>query len=142
VHADGGDTRTKGGGRLGFFVKRGGAVERGVPGQALRPGDAVEFTYFAAQDGYLAVLSVDGTGHASIYYPSAPRARSFAAGERPLEASTVLDGVLGDERWFALFCDSAVELEPVRARLESHPTQQPEVPGCSVDPVGVTKAAQ
>lgn len=142
VHPSGGETRTKGGGRLGFFLKRGSAVERGVPGQALQPGDAVQFSYFSAKDGYLAVLSVDGAGHASIYYPNAPRALPFMAGERPLDASTVLDGVLGDELWFALFCESAVELEPIRARLESHPAQSPEVAGCSVDRMGVTKEAR
>ncbi|HEV8549979.1 MAG TPA: zf-HC2 domain-containing protein [Polyangiaceae bacterium] len=142
AHDGGLVTRTKGGGRLGFFVKRGGAVERGAPGQALRPGDAVEFSYSAPKDGYLAVLSVDGAGRASVYYPSAPRALPFAAGERPLDASTVLDGVLGHERWFALFCESAVELEPIRARLESHPTQPLAVAGCSVDPMAVAKEAR
>lgn len=135
-------TRTKGGGRLGFFVKRAGAVVRGVPGQALRPGDAIEFTYSAKKDGYLAVLSVDGAGRASVYYPSAPRARRFIAGERPLDESTVLDGVVGDERWLALFCDDAVELEPIRARLEHHPLRPLQVAGCSVDAVGVTKETQ
>jgi hypothetical protein len=136
------ETRTKGGGRLGFYVKRGDSVERGAAGQALRPGDAVQFTYFAATDGYLAVLSIDGAGTASIYYPSGPVARPFAAGERALDASTVLDAVVGDERWFALFCESAVVLEPIRARLERAPREPLHVEGCSVDRIDLVKEAR
>jgi len=52
------DTRTKGSERLGFFVKRGETTWAGKPGEALRPGDAVQFTYSAPGSSFLAIVSV------------------------------------------------------------------------------------
>jgi hypothetical protein len=136
------ETRAKGTGRLSFYVKRGEAVLRGGPGEILHPGDAIEFSYTAVRPGYLAVLSVDGARRASVYYPDAARAAPVTAGEQILPQSTVLDDVLGTEHLYAVFCDGAVELEPLRRALERDPRAGIVAGGCSVDSLIVEKKAR
>jgi hypothetical protein len=131
-------TRAKGSVRLGFYVKRGEQVFRGGPGELLRPGDAIEFSYEAPSDGYLAVLSVDGAGQASVYYPVGSRARALTAGSHLLEQSTTLDAVLGRETLYALWCDGPAELEPLRRALESS-AALPVSPGCRIESLAVEK---
>jgi hypothetical protein len=92
-------------------------------------GDAVRFAVTAPVDGYVAVLSLDSKGHGSVYYPLGARAEPIAAGaEVLLPLATRLDGTQGEERIVGLFCSSPVELEPVRARLESGRAHVPD--GC------------
>jgi hypothetical protein len=135
---DADETRVKGSARLGFYVKRGDSVFRGGQAEALRPGDAIEFSYAAPAAGYLAVLSVDGAGHASIYFPTGPRAQALEPGPQLLPQSTTLDAVLGRETLYALWCDAPAELEPIRRSLESSPAA-PAAPGCSVELLQVEK---
>jgi hypothetical protein len=137
--AEGSDaTRVKGSARLGFYVKRGDAVFRGGQGESLKPGDALEFSYSAPSAGYLAVLSVDGGGHASIYFPTGARAEAVKPGPQLLPLSTTLDAVLGRETLYALWCDAPAELEPIRRSVESAPAA-PAAPGCSVETLQVDK---
>ena len=132
------DTRIKGSARLGFYVKRGDAVFRGGQGESLRPGDAIEFSYAAPSPGYLAVLSVDGAGHASIYFPTGSRAAALKPGPQLLPQSTTLDAALGQETLFALWCQTPIELEPIRRSLESN-RAPPLAPGCSIETLQVEK---
>ena len=111
-------TRRKGGERIGFFVKRGELVARGQSGERVRPGDSLRFTYSSSEPRYLAILSLDGAQHASVYFPEGARAQQLPAGaDSALPSSVELDDVLGTERIMGLFCEAAIELEPVRARL-------------------------
>jgi hypothetical protein len=113
------ETRAKGTERLGFFVKHGDSIRRGEPGEHVRPGDLLRFTYSTARMGYLTILSLDATGHADVYYPTGPTAqRIHPASDEPLPAAVELDSVLGPERIVALFCEQPIELEPVRSSLE------------------------
>jgi len=132
------ETRVKGSSRLGFYVKRDDSVFRGGQGEALRPGDAIEFSYTAPSAGYLAVLSVDGAGHASIYFPTGSRAEALQAGPQLLAQSTTLDAVLGRETLYALWCDGPAELEPIRRSLERAPAAT-AAPGCSIETLQVEK---
>lgn len=132
------ETRVKGSSRLGFYIKRGDRVFRGGLGESLRPGDAIEFSYSAPSAGYLAVLSVDGAGHASIYFPTGSRARALQPGPQVLPQSTTLDAVLGRETLYAVWCDAPLELEPLRRSLESSPAA-PAAPGCSIETLLVEK---
>lgn len=132
------ETRVKGSSRLGFYVKRADSVFHGGPGEALRPGDAIEFSYSAPGAGYLAVLSVDGAGHASIYFPTGSRAAALKPGPQLLPQSTTLDTVLGRETLYAVWCDTPVELEPIRRSLESN-SAAPAAPGCSIETLQVEK---
>ncbi|MFT3916642.1 MAG: DUF4384 domain-containing protein [Anaeromyxobacteraceae bacterium] len=112
--------RTKGGAvALGMWVQHGGEVRRAGPGEAVAPGDAVRFSVTTPWPAYVAVLSVDAAGRASVYYPDGATAAPVAPGtDVALPLATRLDGTAGPERIVGLFCERAIALEPVRAGLE------------------------
>jgi len=113
--------RTKGSAvSLGMWVQHGGEVRRAGPGDEVAAGDAVRFSVTTPWPAYVAVLSVDAAGRASIYFPDGPAAAPVAPGaDVALPLATRLDATVGEERLVALFCDRAVALEPVRAALEA-----------------------
>jgi hypothetical protein len=116
---------------LGMFVQHGSEVRRAGPGDLVAPGDAVRFTVSTPQSAYVAVLSLDPGGAATVYFPQEPRAAWVAAGQEvPLPAGTRLDATVGQEQLFGLFCSSPVELEPVRRALRSAELPLPD--GCQV----------
>ncbi len=134
--------RAKGGFRLGFFVRRGNSVFRGGHGESLRPGDALQFTVSAPRAGYLAVLSRDGSGQSSVYYPEGKRAAPVEAGEQILPQSTVLDDVLGHEKLHAVLCEQSFELQSVLERVAEGRGAPLGGPGCSVDTIEIEKVPQ
>ncbi|HET7825489.1 MAG TPA: hypothetical protein VFK90_09145 [Anaeromyxobacter sp.] len=104
---------------IGMWVQHGGDVRRVGEGEAIAVGDAVRFSVTTPVRAYVAVLSLDPAGHASVYFPVGPRAEAVGpAVDAPLPAGTRLDATVGEERVWALFCPAPIELEPVRARLE------------------------
>jgi anti-sigma factor RsiW len=112
-------TRRKGGPSASFFIKHGERVTRGVSGATVQPGDALRFTYTSDAPVHLALLGLDARS-ASVYFPSGARAVRMAAGrDVALEFSVVLDDQLGEEHIHALFCSEPVELDPLRAQLQS-----------------------
>jgi hypothetical protein len=113
--------RSKGAGvGLAMYVLHGDTVRQAGPGEVVAGGDAVRFAVTTTEPAYVAVLSVDPAGHASIYFPTGARAAPVAAGnDVPLPIATRLDAIVGEEHVVGLFCDHAVELEPVRAGLEA-----------------------
>jgi hypothetical protein len=134
--------RTKGGPRIAFHVRQGGGIRAGATGDRLSPGDQVQFSYSARDRAYLAIVSLDGGGHASVYYPSddSDRAAPIEPGvDVTLPQSTVLDETLGPEKVFALFCERAVSLAEVRKQLEVEPAQPPRVEGCTLDAISFVK---
>lgn len=135
-------SRTKGSSNLGFYLKRGEQVMLGAPGDILHPGDNIEFTYRATRSGYIAVLSLDGNGKASIYYPDGPNAAPLDAGEQLLPLSTVLDDALGTERVYSLFCANAVPLSPLLSNLETTRGNMSMVPGCVIETLHFEKRRQ
>jgi Domain of unknown function (DUF4384) len=113
--------RSKGGGGIGLtmFVQHGNEVRRAAPGETVSPGDAIRFAVSTPTTAYVAVLSVDPLGRASVYFPQAALAAEVPAGtEVPLPLGTRLDATTGEERLLGLFCASPVELEPIRRGLE------------------------
>ncbi|HZJ54141.1 MAG TPA: DUF4384 domain-containing protein [Myxococcaceae bacterium] len=112
--------RSKGGGLgLTMFVQHGDEVRRAAPGESIAPGDAVRFAVSSPTPAFVAVLSLDPAGKASVYFPQAPRAAQVPAGtEVPLPLGTRLDATMGEERLLGIFCASPVELEPIRLGLE------------------------
>jgi hypothetical protein len=104
---------------LTMYVQHGDEVRRAAPGESVSPGDAVRFAVSTPAQAYVAVLSLDPAGKASVYFPQSPRAARVPAGtEVPLPMGTRLDATTGEERLLGLFCASAVELEPIREALE------------------------
>jgi hypothetical protein len=112
--------RTKGSGLgLTMYVQHGAEVRRAAPGETVSPGDAVRFAVSTPAPAYVAVLSVDPAGRASVYFPQASHAAQVPAGsEVALPLGTRLDATTGEERVLGLFCGSPVELEPIRQALE------------------------
>jgi hypothetical protein len=134
--------RVKGGDQLSYFVKRGDAVQRGARKQRVRPGDKLRFAYTALAPRYLAIVSLDAAEQVSVYYPTGERAARVEPGvEVPLPSAVELDGVLGEERVFALFCTSEIALAPLRAELlaAAHTLKSPA--GCTLDELRLTKEA-
>jgi hypothetical protein len=137
-------TRSKGGvWRLGFYVSHAGAVREGAPGERVQPGDALRFTYGAADARYVAVLSLDGARRASTYYPASggPR-REEPGADVALPLSTVLDDALGEETIYGVACLRPFDPEALRRSLEREPGRAPSLPeGCSVDVIVLHKEA-
>jgi len=126
-------TRSKGTARLGFFITHGDEVRPGGPGDKVQPGDTLSFTLSTDRRVYVAVLSRDGAGLASVYFPAGPIAEAAEPGpDVLLPLATVLDGALGTERLYGLLCDEPVALEPLRRALAGSPTL-PAPPGCTLD---------
>jgi len=121
--------RAKGGPSLRLFGRRPGtsqgqgqsaattfAVTDGAP---LRAGDQLRFAVANQPAGYLMVASVDGSGHASIYFPfdgqtSAP----VTAATAELPGSIILDDAAGPERLFALWSAQPLAREAVLSALQ------------------------
>jgi hypothetical protein len=111
--------RAKGGDSLSFYVRRGTEVHRGQPRESVLAGDKLRFAYTAPKSRYLTILSLDGAGHASVYYPAGTNAAPIHAGSEVLLSSAVeLDEVLGEERILAFFCDDALPIAPLLAELQ------------------------
>jgi len=125
---------------VGMYVQHGVDVRRALPGEAVAPGDTVRFTYSTPERRHLAILSIDGAGVASIYFPDGPETVPVEpAQDAPLPLGTQLDGVLGDERVVGLFCEHPRALEPIREELQRRGPALPEVAGCTLATFRFTK---
>ncbi|HEY6559135.1 MAG TPA: zf-HC2 domain-containing protein [Polyangiaceae bacterium] len=134
-----GETRLKGGARIGFFVSSGGSVRPGRGGQVVHPGDRLRFTVTTPRPVYVAILSLDGAGAASVYYPTGAESQHLGiVRDQALESSVELDGTLGDERIWGVFCDAPFEIEPLRTALERR-RDLPALSGCTNDLLGLVK---
>jgi hypothetical protein len=126
-------TRIKGGSRVAFFVKRGDRVVAGGPGERLQPGDQLRFTATLERPKHLAIFSRDARGVASVYHPAGAVTKALPVGaDLALDNSVELDDALGEERIFAVFCDSAIAVEELRSTLARTGDIQAG-PGCTVD---------
>ena len=133
-----GETRLKGGQRLGFFVKHKGRTRRGSDGERVSPGDLLRFTYTTTRAVQLAVLSYDAEQHASAYVPFiavAPGVNLAA----PL--SVELDASLGVEQLYGMFCAERPVLSELLRMLEVHAGSVPAVPGCEVVTLKIEKVS-
>ena len=87
----------------------------------------------------MVVAGRDGAGTVQIYFPDGPRAELLPAGEDvPLAFGVELDGVLGRETFYGVFCDGPVEVDRVRAHLFAGAAAPP---GCAVDSLALEKRA-
>jgi len=126
-------TRRMGGAQLGFFIERAGDAQPGVAGQVVHPGDRIRFTYSSDRAAYLAIYGRDASGAASVYYPAGGHAARVPEGYGALLDSAVeLDGVLGAEGVFALFCPDPFAVEPPRAALAGSGSLEPRA-ACRVE---------
>jgi hypothetical protein len=127
---------------VGMYVQHGQDVRRALPGEGVAPGDSVRFVYSSREPSYLAILSLDGAGVATVYFPQGAEMVALpAAQDALLPLATQLDSVLGDETVLALFCRSPHALEPMREALQASGKPLPEVPGCRLATFHFTKHA-
>jgi len=135
-------TRTKGGRVFNAYIRHGESIRKAGDAEVVYPGDQLQFTYSSPRSGFVAVLSRDGAGMASVYFPDAGQ-RPWTAppgDDQPLPRSTILDDTLGQERVHALFCTAVVDLESLRGELAAgRPLRVP--PGCVVETTLLNKRA-
>lgn len=112
-------TRTKGGARVGFFVKDDGGAHAGRAGEELTAGDRIQF---AVKDDAgmraMVLVGVDGRGVVTLYAAESVQGR--VKGEektRLLPASVVLDEATGAERFFVVYGPD--DLTTLRAQVEA-----------------------
>lgn len=106
--APGGEVRRKGGFALDLIARHAGDGRVGLvlPGDRLRPGDALRFRVRAARAGHLVVVALDPGREVTLYAPVRPgAAQAIGAGPaRLLDGSIVLDPGGGPERVVAVLC--------------------------------------
>jgi hypothetical protein len=136
---DGSETRSKGKPALGFYVKHGDVIRKGGLRELVVPGDAIDFTASTDRPAFLTIISIDGAGKPSVYYPDGPIAAPLGVGrDQVLPLSVALDGVLGLERVVGVFCDRAVPVVPLEAAV----AQGAAIPsGCETDGATIEKRA-
>lgn len=103
--------RTKGGDTdLGFLVLKDGQPLLGDPTALYRAGDRLQFNYLAGGHDHLVLLSTDGTGAATVYFPAEGEepVPVFPSGRHVLDASIILDDAPGPEVFVAFFGDWTV----------------------------------
>jgi len=134
--------RSKGTGRITFYVKHGDSMREGAAGEIVHAGDILQLSYAADEPSYLAVLSRDGAGKVSVYFPRSKSAARITPGhDILLPQSIVLDDALGPEHIFALFCTAPVSLDQLASALAKG-TRLPVFPkACTVERFVVYKRA-
>lgn len=97
--------RIKGEVDLAFYVLRGGEVTAGDPAATFREGDRLQFTYRSGMHDRLVLLSVDGDGRLTVYYPDDGETPvPVVPGDRHvLDGSIILDDAPGPETFLAFF---------------------------------------
>jgi len=110
------DETVKGG--VVFAVqKRDGGGVRG--GDVVHPKDVVRFELRAPGPGYVAVLSRDGAGHVTVYYPYGEvDAAPYLPEQSLLPGAIALDDTLGEEKVYALWSGHGFKLTPLVEALE------------------------
>jgi hypothetical protein len=139
VRGNDGGTRIKGGGgRIAFYVEHEGKMRAGKAGERVAPGDTLQLVYTSVDPFYGAILSVDGAGQVSRYFPDGDRAAALPAGrEQSFPRSTELDEVLGHETLYALFCRDALPLPPLQEALAAG--RPLPASGCRVERIDLEK---
>jgi hypothetical protein len=104
------DLRIKGDITYQVFAKRDAQIIQVRDGTHLRPGDQIRFVAGSTTARYLMIGSIDGAGHATLYYPyGGPRSTAIDKLPAELPGSIVLDTAPGPERLFALFSAEPLE---------------------------------
>jgi hypothetical protein len=115
--------RPKGEGDIDFYLLRGDQVHPGSEGELHYAGDRVQFTYRTVGEDSLVLLSVDGRGELTVYFPAeGDRPMAIVPGERRvLDGSIQLDDAPDFELILAFFGARSVRevLEEVGAVRDS-----------------------
>jgi hypothetical protein len=117
--------RTKGGLALDVFRKPvAGAVEVLAPSGEAHPGDGLRFRLSTPRAGFITIVSIDGAGMVSSYFPDAPELAPIAKGQAQLlDGAVELDATLGPERLLALVCAERLHTRDVRDAVAAELTR-------------------
>jgi hypothetical protein len=112
------DIRIKGAMTFQVFANRGDEVIPVRDGTQLAEGDRIRFVVGSGGPEYLLVVSIDGAGNPTVYYPYGGE-RSGAITQEPSElpGSIVLDAAPGPERVFALISAEPLDAAVVKRAL-------------------------
>lgn len=133
--------RSKGGPRIGAYIKHGERITRADEGSTVTANDYVRFTYSSDQPVHFALLNRDSL-RATTYFPLGAKTERVAAGhDVALDFSIKLDGQPGSERIYGLFCEQAVQLEPLRDVLQAT-GRLPPPPHCRLDVLTLEKKTE
>ncbi len=117
------DWTAKGTIALTVHRKTASGSEKLADGAVTHPGDEVRFELRVPTEGFVAILSKDGIGQVSVYYPVGGQiAAAYRPNQSMLPAATQLDSALGRERVFAVYGASEFALQPL---LEAVRANQP-----------------
>jgi hypothetical protein len=140
-----GGERSKGDGKPALLLSAGrqDALAPVRTGDSIRPGDSLQAGYTSAQDGFGAVLALDGAGQAMAYVPASGTAMvALPAGtDRSFPSSTVLDDTLGTERIAIVWCETPQPLEALVAELRATQTIA-DRDGCATRIVALDKVGR
>ncbi len=111
------DIETKGDGVT--LVLHASTGERLATGDTVTPGTRIRFEVNATKPGYVAIVGIDGSGTATVYYPFGaaqpiyvdPKTNSLLPGAIELDATP------GDERFFAVHAAEPFPLDAVTTAL-------------------------
>jgi hypothetical protein len=118
THSSDSEIAIKGEVTFRVFAKRGDAVFAVRDATRLAPGDRIRFVAGSRNPGYLLVVSIDGAGAATVYYPfGGERSAAIGSEQDELPGSIVLDRAPGPERVFALFSAQPLDAAPVLRAL-------------------------
>jgi hypothetical protein len=141
-----GEVRLKGGTEFGVYVKRAGEAEplRLASGAKVRAGEVLRFHYRPPGDGWLLLVSIDGTGQLTVFHPYQGTAAARVAGGTVsvLEESIALDDAPGPERLAAIFSPEPFTVEELRTWLSGPSSSAPRIdcPRCQVEWVVLEKS--
>jgi hypothetical protein len=117
---------------LGFALEHTGSSERGMRGQDVHPGDRIRFEYSVRAPAHLAIYGLDAHGSVRVFFPQTELAAPVPAGSHVQLTSTAeVDGALGQQWVFALFCNAAFPVEEPQRTLEIQRSLAPS-PGCDI----------
>jgi len=133
---DGEQTRSKGKPALSLYVKHGEVVREGGPSEIVSPSDSINFAVSTDEPAFVAIISVDGAGKLSAYYPESPMAAAIPAGhDQVLPRSVLLDDTLGVERVAGVFCGKPLAVAEIAAAIARGAVPS----GCVVDDLTLDK---
>ncbi len=112
-----GPNRSKGDVDLGFYLLRNGVVLPGDPDGPVQAGDRVQFTTHAGSHDRLVLLSMDGRGQLTVFYPeTGEQPEAVIPGEtHVLPGSIRLDDAPGPEIFVAFYGVDSVREAKERA---------------------------
>lgn len=99
----------------------GGRVQRLRDGEAAGAGEVVQLAYNAAEAPYGVIISIDGSGAATLHYPPDPASSPALApgGEQPLPYAYRLDDAPRFETFYFITSESPFDVSALFADLRS-----------------------